>query len=147
MSEITVSFEGCAPFVISEGALATAFNLICERHNKTLGDTSVVFCSSDFIQETNTTFLSHDYPTDIITFDYCEGSVVSGDLLIGLEVVRENSVVYNTLFELELFRVCLHGVLHLVGYSDKTNEDIQLMRAKEDEFLLFCDNPFLDCFT
>lgn len=147
MGDLIVSFEGCTPFEFSEERVLKAFEMICSQSNKILGDMSLVFCSNEFIHETNVTFLNHDYPTDIITFDFCEGSVVSGDLLIGLEVVRENSLEYNTRFEFEMFRVCLHGVLHLVGYCDKTEEDRLVMRSKEEEFLLLFDSPFIDCFT
>ena len=80
-------------------------------------------------------YLQHDYFTDIITFDYCEGDTVSGDLFISVDSVRENALFYGTEFKDELNRVIVHGVLHLIGYDDHTEEDIREMRAKENYYL------------
>lgn len=79
--------------------------------------------------------MSHDYFTDIITFQYEEGSTISGDIYISVDRVRENAVTYNQSFKQELRRVMIHGVLHLVGYRDKTKAEKSEMRAKEDEFM------------
>ena len=80
-------------------------------------------------------YLQHDYFTDIITFDYCEGDTVSGDLFISVDSVRENAAFYGTEFKDELNRVIVHGVLHLIGYDDHSEEDIKEMRAKENYYL------------
>ena len=80
-------------------------------------------------------YLQHDYFTDIITFDYCEGKVLSGDLFISVDSVRENSIEFGTDFEEELHRVIVHGVLHLIGYDDHTEEDKKVMRHKENYYL------------
>ena len=80
-------------------------------------------------------YLQHDYFTDIITFDYCEGEKISGDLFISVDSVRENAAFYGTEFEDELNRVMVHGVLHLIGYDDHTQKDIKMMRSKEDYYL------------
>jgi rRNA maturation RNase YbeY len=85
--------------------------------------------------DVNKKYLQHDYYTDIITFDYCEGDVLSGDLFISVDSVRENASFYGTDFENELNRVIVHGVLHLIGYDDHTEEDIAVMRSKEDFYL------------
>ena len=80
-------------------------------------------------------YLQHDYFTDIITFDYCEGDKLSGDLFISVDTVRDNAIEYGTEFKDELNRVIVHGVLHLVGYDDHCEEDIKEMRSKENYYL------------
>ncbi len=100
-----------------------------------IGDINVIFCSDNYILDVNMKYLQHDYFTDIITFDYCEGKVLSGDLFISVDSVRENSIEFGTDFEEELHRVIVHGVLHLIGYDDHTEEDKKLMRQKENYYL------------
>ena len=100
-----------------------------------IGEISYVFCSSERLLEINRQFLGHDYFTDIITFDYCSGNVLSGDLFISVDSVKENSVEYGTEFEDELNRVIVHGILHLIGYDDHTDEDVKVMREKENYYL------------
>lgn len=107
---------------------------------KTLGNVNIIFCSDNYILDVNMQYLQHDYFTDIITFDYCEGKTLSGDLFISIDSVRENSVFYGTEFRDELNRVIVHGILHLVGYDDHSDEDIKLMRSKEDYYLSFRNN-------
>ena len=102
---------------------------------KKLGDLSLIFCSDNYILDINMRYLQHDYFTDIITFDYCEGDTVSGDLFISIDSVRENAVLYGASFEDELDRVMVHGVLHLLGYDDHTSEDIAVMREKENYYV------------
>ncbi len=102
---------------------------------KRLGDINIIFCSDPYILEVNLKYLQHDYFTDIITFDYCEGDKLSGDLFISIDSVRENSVFYGTEFEDELNRVMVHGLLHLIGYDDHSERDIAQMRAKENYYL------------
>ena len=111
------------------------YKLVCESEIKKLGDINVIFCSDNYILDINMKYLQHDYFTDIITFDYCEGNLISGDLFISIDSVRENSEYYGTSFEDELNRVLVHGVLHLVGYDDHKEEDIRLMSSKEDYYL------------
>ncbi|MGN0199422.1 MAG: rRNA maturation RNase YbeY [Candidatus Cryptobacteroides sp.] len=100
-----------------------------------IGDINIIFCSDNYILDVNMKYLQHDYFTDIITFDYCEGKVLSGDLFISVDSVRENSIEFGTDFEEELHRVIVHGVLHLIGYDDHTEEDKNLMRQKENYYL------------
>lgn len=109
--------------------------LVAAREGKTLGDISVIFCSDNYLLDVNKKYLGHDYYTDIITFDYCEGSVLSGDLFISVDSVKENSEFYESCFEDELNRVIVHGVLHLIGYDDHTESDSALMRQMEDSSL------------
>ena len=112
------------------------FTKVCGQERKELGDLNVIFCSDEYLLEMNRTHLKHDYYTDIITFDYCDADVVSGDLFISVDRVKENATSFSISFMDELHRVCVHGLLHLCGYGDKSDEDEILMRAKEDEMLL-----------
>lgn len=109
--------------------------LVAESEIKRLGDINIIFCSDNYILDINLRYLQHDYFTDIITFDYCEGDRLSGDLFISVDSVRENSVFYKTEFEEELHRVIVHGLLHLIGYDDHTEEDQKIMRSKENYYL------------
>lgn len=109
--------------------------LVAESEIRRLGDISIIFCSDNYILDVNMKYLQHDYFTDIITFDYCEGDRLSGDLFISIDSVRENSIYYKTDFEEELNRVIVHGILHLIGYDDHTPEDQKVMREKENYYL------------
>ena len=109
--------------------------LVAESEVFTLGNISVILYSDNYILDINQKYLQHDYFTDIITFDYSEGGRISGDLFISVDSVRENSVEYGTEFEDELHRVIVHGILHLIGYDDHTEDEIKTMRSKEDYYL------------
>lgn len=103
------------------------------------GEISVVFCSAKYLLELNRKYLNHDYDTDIITFDDTEGEgtdrIISGDLTISIDMVRKNADYYGVTFETELKRVIIHGVLHLLGYDDHTENEQKEMRSKEDYYL------------
>lgn len=99
------------------------------------GDINIIFCSDDYLLDLNKKFLSHDFYTDIITFDNCTDKIISGDLFISIDRVRENSNTYSSSFEEELHRVIVHGVLHLLGYKDKTKAQSKIMREKESFYL------------
>ena len=109
--------------------------MVAESEIKKLGDISIVFCSDNYILSVNMKYLQHDYFTDIITFDYCEGNLLSGDLLISIDSVRENALFYGVEFPDELSRVIVHGLLHLIGYDDHSDEEKKVMREKEDYYL------------
>ena len=113
---------------------------VAVAEGRSVGDISIIFCSDNYLLDVNKKYLQHDYFTDIITFDYCEGSVLSGDLFISVDSVRENASFYGASFEDELNRVIVHGVLHLIGYDDHTDEDIAVMRSKENTYLAFKKN-------
>jgi len=100
-----------------------------------LGEITIVFMDDDELLEYNEQYLNHDYYTDIITFDYTESGVVSGDLLISIDRIQDNASNLGQSFLNELHRVCVHGVLHLFGYKDKSPEHQEEMRAKEDFYL------------
>jgi len=99
------------------------------------GDINIIFCSDDYLLDLNKKFLSHDFYTDIITFDNCADKIISGDLFISIDRVRENSKTYSSSFDEELHRVIVHGVLHLLGYKDKTKAQSKIMREKESFYL------------
>ena len=109
--------------------------MVAESEIKKLGDISIIFCSDPCILDVNIKYLQHDYFTDIITFDYCEGNKLSGDLFISVDSVRENAAFYGTEFSDELNRVIVHGLLHLIGYDDHTDEEKKIMREKENYYL------------
>ena len=111
--------------------------MVAESEIKRIGDISIIFCSDNYILDVNMKYLQHDYLTDVITFDYCEGDKLSGDLFISVDTVRENAKLYNTDFNDELNRVMVHGILHLIGYDDHSQKDKQLIRKKEDYYLSF----------
>ncbi len=111
------------------------FGKICHTEGKLLGDVSVVFCSDTYLLELNKRHLQHDFFTDIITFDYSEGDWVAGDLFVSVDRVYENADAYNVSRETELNRVSVHGILHLLGYKDKTPQEVAVMREKENEAL------------
>lgn len=96
---------------------------------------SYIFVSDEKLLEVNKQFLSHDYYTDIITFDYVEDNVISGDIYISIDRIKENAKKFNVTFDNELHRVIIHGVLHLLGYKDHNPKDEKQMRKEENEAL------------
>lgn len=109
--------------------------LVAESEIKKLGNINIIFCSDNYILDVNVKYLGHDYFTDIITFDYCEKNILSGDLFISIDTVRDNADFYKTEFKDELNRVIVHGLLHLIGYDDHTPEEQKIMREKENYYL------------
>ena len=109
--------------------------LVAESEIRRLGDVNIIFCSDPYILDINLRYLQHDYFTDIITFDYCEGEKLSGDLFISVDTVRENALTYGAGFEEELHRVIVHGLLHLIGYDDHSEAEKKVMRSKENYYL------------
>ena len=103
--------------------------------NKELGDINYVFCSDEYLLEKNIEYLNHDNLTDIISFNYCEGDIISSDIMISIDRIKENSIIFENSFSNELHRVMIHGVLHLIGYNDKTKKEKQKMREREDFYL------------
>lgn len=97
------------------------------------GEINYIFCTDEYLHEINVKYLNHDTLTDIISFDYTENQVVSGDIFISIERVKENAADFGVAFDVELLRVMAHGVLHYCGYKDKSETEEFLMRQKEDE--------------
>ena len=106
-----------------------------EKERYKLGEVNYIFCSDEQLLEKNIEFLNHDTYTDIISFDYTLGNLISGDIFISIDRVTENSNSFKTSFNDELNRVMIHGILHYCGYNDKSEEEKNLMRSKEDYYL------------
>lgn len=99
------------------------------------GDVNFIFCNDNYLLDLNLKHLKHSELTDIISFDYSLRKIVSGDIFISIDRVRDNALIYGVKFKDELQRVIIHGILHFCGYNDKTKEDKRLMRMKEDYYL------------
>lgn len=110
-------------------------NRCIESEDKLTGEISYVFCSDDYLHQMNLQYLNHDTLTDVITFDYSEGNLLSGDIYISIPRVKENAQIFSLTFQEELNRVMVHGILHLCGYKDKTAKEVKKMRSKEEEKL------------
>jgi rRNA maturation RNase YbeY len=110
-------------------AVAASYN------GRKVGNLNYIFCNDDRILEVNKEFLGHDYYTDIITFDYSEPGLVSGDMFISLETVETNSLKFHTSYDKEMMRVIIHGVLHLCGINDKGPGERAIMEAAENRAL------------
>ena len=103
--------------------------------DKKPGEINYIFCDDDHLLQVNKDFLNHDYYTDVITFDYVKGKTISADIFVSLPRILDNSSTLSNAFNSELLRVLAHGILHLCGYKDKTDEEISEMRQKEDYYL------------
>ena len=110
-------------------------NQVIFNENKLLGDITYIFCNDDYLLKKNIQFLNHNTLTDVITFDYCKNNIINGDILISIERVKENAKTFEVNFLTELNRVMAHGLLHLLGYKDKTESEANLMRKKENYYL------------
>ena len=108
---------------------------VAANYGKKVGDVAYIFVNDDKILEVNRQFLQHDYYTDIITFDYCDGNVLNGDLFISLDTVSSNSKQVGSTYEEELHRVIIHGILHLCGLNDKGPGERETMEAAENAAL------------
>lgn len=115
---------------------------VVNRRGKTVGNINYLFCDDEYLLSVNQQYLQHDTFTDIITFDYCVGSLVSGDILISVERVSENATLFGASFEQELHRVVIHGVLHLLGQGDKSKQEAAEMRRQEADALKLWDDMF-----
>lgn len=115
---------------------------VIENKQFRVGNINYFFCSDEYIHKINKRFLGHDYTTDVITFDYSQKNIISGDILISIPTVSLNAEFYKVPFFHELLRVIIHGVLHLMGYKDGTEEEKSLMRSAEDLALLFFETNF-----
>ena len=110
-------------------------HFVLDEEGKELGEINYILCDDDYLHEINVKTLKHNTLTDIISFDYTIGTVVSGDIYISYERVRENAGNLSVTFKDELHRVMIHGILHYCGYNDKEEEDKMMMRSKEDYYL------------
>ncbi len=129
---LDINYEDVDDLSLNDIDLTNWISKVCINENYNLGDISLIFCSDEYLLDMNRTHLDHDYYTDIITFDYTDNQIVSGDLFISIDRVRDNASDFNVSFEHELHRVIIHGVLHLCGYKDKSDDEEKLMRTKEN---------------
>ena len=117
----------------NEDQISTWISKVILSENKKEGDINYIFCDDEYLLNLNEQYLDHDTLTDIISFDYCVGNELHGDIFISVERVQENAKDFNVSFEDELQRVLAHGILHYCGYKDKSEEDEKVMRQKEEE--------------
>ena len=127
-------FENIDPIAISAQTSEWLKKLVVAE-NKKLGKINYIFVTDEGLLKVNQDFLNHDYYTDIITFDYVKGKTISADIFVSLPRISENALEHSKDFESELHRVLAHGLLHLCGYKDKTDDDQNEMTAKEDFYL------------
>ena len=132
---VTYQTEGVKMPDIKKRETTEWIKAVAATYEKRIGEIAYIFCSDEKILEVNRQYLQHDYYTDIITFDYCEGNRLSGDLFISLETVKTNSEQFNTPYEEELHRTIIHGILHLSGINDKGPGEREIMEAAENKAL------------
>ena len=118
-----------------EKELVSWLQFVLDQEDRDLGEVSYIFCNDDYLLDINSKHLKHNTLTDIISFDYSLGKVVSGDIYISVDRVRENAGINDVAFRDELHRVMAHGILHYIGYKDKSKDDKSEMRSKEDYYL------------
>lgn len=127
--------EGIEMPDINVGLIENWIIEVAKVHDRIVGELTYIFCSDDKIIEVNRQFLNHDYYTDIITFDYSRGKLISGDMFISLDTVKTNAEQVEQTYDNELRRVIVHGVLHLCGINDKGPGEREVMEAEEDKAL------------
>ena len=127
-------FENIDKITLPENVAAWVDQLVVSE-NKKVGEINYIFCDDEYLLQVNRDFLKHDYYTDVITFDYVKGKTISADIFVSLPRILENASMLSKDFNSELLRVLAHGILHLCGYKDKTDEEISKMRQKEDYYL------------
>lgn len=132
-------FEKIDSIKIDSEAKQWLENLI-KTEEKKLGDINYIICDDQYLLKVNQDYLNHDYYTDIITFDYVKGKTISGDIFVSLPRVLDNATTLSKTFEEEFRRVLAHGLLHLCGYKDKTEDQEKEMRNKEDFYLQEFEN-------
>lgn len=132
---ITYNSENIAMPKLKKRETTAWIRAVAQTYGYKVGDIGYMFVNDEKILEVNRTYLNHDYYTDIITFDYCEDKVLHGDLVISLDTVRSNAELFNRPYEDELYRVIIHGILHLCGINDKGPGEREIMEAAENKAL------------
>jgi len=120
---------------IEKDKIVEAISLVCKMDGKSEGDINFVYCSDEFLLNMNKEYLDHDYYTDIITFNYNEGEIISGDIFMSKDRTEENAEKFGENLKKEFIRICAHGILHLLGNEDGSEQEKELMRKKEEEFI------------
>ncbi|QDO93202.1 rRNA maturation RNase YbeY [Formosa sediminum] len=121
--------------LVNEDVLANWINTTIVKEGCKEGEINYIFCDDEYLHKLNVEFLDHDTLTDVISFDYCVGKEIHGDIYISIERVKDNAIDFKNDFIDELHRVIIHGILHYCGYKDKSESDATLMRSKEDYYL------------
>ena len=132
---ITYSVEGVRMPAIKKRATNAWIKAVAASYGRKVGEVGYLFVNDEKILEVNREYLNHDYYTDIITFDYDEADTISGDLVISLDTVRSNAELFGKTYEEELYRVIIHGILHLCGINDKGPGEREMMEAAENKAL------------
>lgn len=131
-----IEFHNEIEFVLqNQGELQSWIKKVITCENKEIGEINYIFCSDEYLLERNIKYLNHDTLTDIITFNYSKEKIITSDIMISIDRVKENSTIFDNSFTEELHRVMIHGILHLIGYDDKTEKEKNLMREKENFYL------------
>lgn len=136
MSRIGIYFEEYRAIPVERRKIYSWIKDVITLENHLCGNISIILCSDGYLLEINKKFLRHSFYTDIVTFTYNEKNVISGDLFISVDRVKENAAKYRVGLYVELMRVIIHGILHLLDYNDKTAEEKALMKEKEDFYLM-----------
>ncbi len=132
---ITYNAEGVKLPKIGKRDTTRWIKAVAASHNRKVGEIGYLFVDDEKILEVNNEYLGHDYYTDVITFDYCESNLLNGDIVISLDTVRTNAEKFGKTYEEELFRVIIHGVLHLCGINDKAPGEREIMEENENKAL------------
>ena len=132
---ITYSTENVSMPKIRKRDTTAWIRRVAATYGRKIGEVGYLFCDDEKILEVNREYLQHDYYTDIITFDYNEGKQINGDLVISLDTVKSNAQLFNKPYEEELYRVIIHGILHLCGINDKGPGEREIMEAAENAAL------------
>jgi probable rRNA maturation factor len=120
---------------INQKGIVSVIDVFCSRLGKTPGDVNFIYCSDEYLLDMNKKYLDHDYFTDVITFNYCEGEIVSGDIFMSRDRMEDNARKLEMEMESEFVRVCGHGFFHLLGFDDSSDSDKIIMSKNEDEFI------------
>ena len=132
---ITYNAEGVKLPKIGKRDTTRWIKAVAATHNRKVGEIGYMFVNDEKILEVNNEYLGHDYYTDVITFDYCEGDILNGDIVISLDTVRTNAEKFGKTYEEELYRVIIHGILHLCGINDKGPGEREIMEKNENKAL------------
>ncbi len=127
--------EDTEPPLINTSLTEKLIKKLIKKEKSKSCEINIIFCSDKYLLKLNKQYLSRNYYTDVITFDYSGENIISGDVFISLDRVKENAKKYSETFSHELYRVIIHGILHLLKYNDTNEEEKRLMRVKEDEYL------------
>ena len=132
---ITYNVDGVKMPKIKKRETTAWIRAVAASYGKKVGEIGYLFCDDEKILEVNNTYLGHDYYTDIITFDYCEGNTLNGDIVISLDTIRTNAEKFGKDYDEEFHRVIIHGILHLCGINDKGPGEREIMEAAENRAL------------